>query len=94
MEVKEKLIDKYGKYVIWALLAFGGPMLTTYINFVNMAEDIKEMKQNEKERREELKNQFLEKEQELKQNLEEKLEYRIKQIQDHEERIRFLEWKR
>lgn len=92
MEEKEKLIDKYGKYIIWALLAFGGPMLTTYINFVNMAEDIHEMKENEKERREELKTQFLEKEQELKENLEEKLEFRIEQIQDHEQRLRRLEW--
>lgn len=93
MEVKEKLIEKYGKYIIWALLAFGGPMLTTYINFVNMAEDIHEMKQNEKERREELKQQLLQKEQELKENLEEKLEIRVEQIKDHEQRLRRLEWK-
>ena len=63
--MQDEILSKYGKYIAFAIVTFGGSALTLYSRFQMTEIEIE--------------------------NLEQRLEKKIKVINDHEQRLRFIE---
>lgn len=57
-EIKNEFISKYGKYVLWAGLAFGAQALGIYTRFVFMESEIENFKHELEEKNQAIENRL------------------------------------